>query len=42
MLVSVIQFEADSDGTYTFEHVVDESSKSIPLHVALGPPPAAG
>jgi hypothetical protein len=39
MLVTVIQFEAESAGTYTFEHVVDESRKSIPLHVALGPPP---
>lgn len=39
MLMTVIQFEAAEEGTYTFEHVVDESSKSIPLHIAAGPPP---
>lgn len=39
MLMTMIQFEAAEEGTYTFEHVVDESSKSIPLHIALGPPP---
>lgn len=42
ILMMVIQFEARQEGTYTFEHVVDESSKSVPLHIALGPPPGAG
>ena len=31
MLVTVLQLTAESAGTYTFEHVVDDSSKSIPL-----------
>jgi hypothetical protein len=39
MVTLVIQFEAAAAGTYTFEHVVDDSSRSIPLHVAPGPPP---
>ncbi|MDP2711048.1 MAG: hypothetical protein Q8O56_07495 [Solirubrobacteraceae bacterium] len=38
-LVTMIQFEATEPGTYTFEHIVDESSKSVPLHIAIGPPP---
>jgi hypothetical protein len=42
MVMMVIQFEAAGEGTYTFEHVVDESSRSIPLHVALDPPPGSG
>lgn len=38
-LVTIIQFEAAQPGTYTFEHIVDGSSKQVPLHIALGPPP---
>jgi hypothetical protein len=37
MVTLVIQFEAAREGTYSFEHVVDEASRSIPLHVALDP-----
>jgi hypothetical protein len=32
------QVEAAQEGTYTFEHIVDQSSASVPLHVAHGPP----
>lgn len=39
---TVIQFEATEEGTYTFEHVVDQSSASVPLHIVHGLPPAAG
>ena len=37
ILPLVVQFEAKVEGTYSFEHIVDQSSKSIPLHVLLGP-----
>ena len=36
---TVIGFEVASEGTYTFEHLVDQSSASVPLHVVHGPPP---
>jgi hypothetical protein len=39
MIVSVIQFEAAEEGTYTIEIVVDESEKSLPIHVVHGLPP---
>jgi hypothetical protein len=38
-MVTLIQFEATEEGTYTFEHIVDGSTKSVPLHVRQGPPP---
>jgi hypothetical protein len=41
MLAGLIQFEASAEGTYAFEHIVDDSSKTIPLHVVQGPPPGA-
>ena len=37
-LVLMIMFDAAEAGTYTFEHIVDDSSKSIPLHVVHGVP----
>lgn len=37
--VIVIQFPVAQPGTYTFEHIVDASSKQIPLHVVEGLPP---
>ena len=42
MVTMVIRFEATAEGTYTFEHFVDGSSKSIALHVASGPRPGLG
>lgn len=39
MLGTVVQFEATEEGTYTIEHVVDESSASLPIHVVHGAPP---
>jgi hypothetical protein len=39
MMQTVISFEAAEEGTYTFEHIVDSSSFSIPLHVVQGAPP---
>lgn len=44
VLVTIVMFEAAESGTYTFEHIVDNSSKSVPLHVVHGLPgsPPAG
>jgi len=42
IVTMVVQFEAVAAGTYTFEHLVDGSSRSIPLHVASGPRPDLG
>lgn len=39
ILPLVIQFQATEAGTYTFEHMVDDSSASVPLHVVQGLPP---
>ena len=39
MLVSVVQFEASEEGAYTIEHVIDEASASLPIHIVHGPPP---
>lgn len=41
MLPLIVRFMAESPGTYTFEHIVDASSASVPLHVVLGLPPGA-
>jgi hypothetical protein len=41
MMHTVIGFEAIDEGTYTFEHIVDESAFSVPLHIVHGPPPGA-
>jgi hypothetical protein len=37
--VTIIQFQATDEGTYTFELIVDSSSKSVPFHVVHGLPP---
>jgi hypothetical protein len=37
-LVAVIRFAPGEAGTYTFEHMVDGSSKSVPLHIVHGLP----
>lgn len=36
-LVAVVTFEATRPGSYSYEHIVDGSSKSIPLHVVAMP-----
>lgn len=41
VVVTIVMFEATEEGTYTFEHIVDGSSKSVPLHVVHGLPGAA-
>lgn len=45
VVVTLVRFEATEAGTYTFEHIVDGSTKSVPLHVVHGlpggQPPAA-
>jgi len=41
LLHTLVGFTATEDGTYTFEHIVDDSSMSVPLHVVHGPPPGA-
>jgi uncharacterized protein DUF6941 len=38
---TVVQFEAIEEGTYTIEHVVDDASASLPIHVVLGYPRGA-
>jgi hypothetical protein len=38
-VVTVVQFEAVGPGSYSFEHIVDESSKTVPMHVLEGTPP---
>ena len=38
MLGTHLTFSAETEGTYTFEHIVDSSSRSAPLHVVHGPP----
>jgi len=42
MLATVVQFEAPAEGTYTFQHTIDESSASVPLHIVHGPEPDGG
>jgi hypothetical protein len=41
MVATVVQFEVTEEGTYTVEHVVDEASTSLPIHIVHGPPPSA-
>ena len=41
MMHTVVGFEATEEGTYTFEHIVNQSSQSVPLHVVHGPAPGA-
>ena len=41
MVQTVVLFEASEEGTYTFEHIVNGSSKSVPLHIVLGSPLSA-
>jgi uncharacterized protein DUF6941 len=36
---SLVQIEVTEEGTYTIEHEVDGSSKSLPIHVIHGYPP---
>jgi hypothetical protein len=38
VLPSAITFEAEVAGSYQLEHIVDNDSKSIPLHVVVGQP----
>lgn len=38
VVVTIVVFEATEEGTYTFEHIVDASTKSVPLHVVRGLP----
>jgi hypothetical protein len=34
----VLQFEATEEGAYMLELEVDDASKSLPIHVAVGEP----
>ena len=38
VLGTVVQFEATEEGTYTLEHVVDDSSEQLPIHIVVGVP----
>jgi hypothetical protein len=38
---AVVQFDATEEGAYMIELDVDDASKSIPIHVALGEPAVA-
>ena len=38
VLGTVVQFEATEEGTYSLEHIVDDSSKQLPIHVVIGVP----
>jgi hypothetical protein len=45
VLPTAVQFVAESEGTYQFEHIVDGNSKSVAIHVIAGQPgqpPAEG
>jgi len=33
-----VQFEATEEGTYSLEHIVDDNSKRLPIHVVIGVP----
>jgi hypothetical protein len=35
-LATTVSFDAAEAGTYTFEHIVDGSSRSLPLHIVHG------
>jgi hypothetical protein len=39
LLPSVLQFEASDEGTYTIEHVIDQSDAQVPIHIVHGLPP---
>lgn len=39
MAATAIQFEAAEEGTYTIDHLVDNASASLPIHVVEGLPP---
>jgi hypothetical protein len=39
MVTTIVAFEVTEEGTYTIEHEVDGTTKSLPIHVVLGPPP---
>jgi hypothetical protein len=39
MVSSLVQIEVTEEGTYMIEHEVDGTSKSLPIHIVLGPPP---
>jgi hypothetical protein len=39
MMPLIVGFEASQEGTYTFELIIDSSSRSVPLHVVHGAPP---
>jgi len=41
MLVTAIRFEATHEGTYQFEQIVDDSNKTLALHVVHGTPSGA-
>lgn len=35
MAMTIVAFEAAAEGTYTFEHVVDDSAFAVPMHVVV-------
>ena len=39
MAATAVQFEAAEAGTYTIDHLVDNASASLPIHVVEGLPP---
>jgi hypothetical protein len=39
VLPTVVQWEATEEGAYTIEHVVDDASSSVPIHIVVGAPP---
>lgn len=41
ILPSLVQIEVTEEGTYTIEHELDGSSKSLPIHIVHGLPPGA-
>ncbi len=38
-LASVVQFDVTEEGTYTLEHVIDDATAALPIHVVHGLPP---
>ncbi len=40
-LASVVQFDVTEEGTYTLEHVIDDVTAALPIHVVHGLPPGA-
>jgi hypothetical protein len=38
VLPTAVQFVAETEGTYQFEHIVDGNGKSVAIHVIVGPP----